>query len=288
VDYTYPLEPLLERIKQAGFDAVAFGHKTTHFPYFDRRRVGEIGELCARLDLFVDYVHTPIDLSLDLCTENVHARAATVEVCKFAIEAVQQLGGRAVTVHLTNKEDMADEEMDARIPLAIDSIRVLSEYSAEHNVLLCLENLPYPFAYHQILERVLETYDGNSVYICLDTCHISIGNPSPFDYIEQNARRVKTLHLSDNFGDRDLHLIPYTGTFDFDRLATLLGECDYDGNVMLENCREAALRRFQSGQQVPHEPKVLDIEDYLMKSFLAAKRFQLGILEARHLKKERF
>jgi L-ribulose-5-phosphate 3-epimerase len=284
VDYTYPLESLLERMKQAGFDAVAFGHKTTHFPYFDRRRVAEIAELCAKLDLFVDYVHTPIDLSLDLSCENAHARAATIEVCKSAMDAVQELGGRAITVHLTNKEYMSGEEMDARVPLAVDSIRILGEYAAENKVLFCLENLPYPFAYHRILERVLEAYEGNSVYLCLDSCHISMGNPKPFDYIESNLHRIKTMHLSDNFGDRDLHLVPYTGTFDFDRLATMLGESNYDGNVMLENSREAALRRFQAGQQVPHEPKVLEIDDYLMKSFLAAKRFQLGILEARQLK----
>ncbi len=284
VDYSYPLEHLLERMKFAGFDAVAFGHKTTHFPFFDLRRVAEVGEICERLGLFVDYVHTPIDLSLDLSSENKYVRTSTVEICKAAVDAVWKLKGRAVVAHLTNKEEMNESEMEARIPLALEAIKVLGDYATERGVIFCLENLPYPFAYHRILERVLERYEGNSVYLCLDTCHISMGNTNPFEYIERNVGRIKTTHLSDNFGDRDLHLVPYTGTFDFDRLAKLLGENGYDGNVMLENSREAALKRFQTLQHVHREPKVLEIDDYLMKSFLAAKRFQLGILEARHMK----
>jgi L-ribulose-5-phosphate 3-epimerase len=284
VDYTYPLEHLLERMKFAGFDAVAFGHKTTHFPFFDQRRVAEVGEICGRLGLFVDYIHTPIDLSLDLSSENEHVRNSTIEICKAAVDAVKELQGRAITVHLTNKEEMSDDEIGARVPLAAEAIKVLGDYSAKRGVLLCLENLPFNFAYHRILERVLESYKGNSVYLCLDSCHISMGNPDPFEYIERNVHRIRTTHLSDNFGDRDLHLVPYTGTFDFDRLAKLLGENGYDGNVMLENSREAALKRFQTLQHVHREPKVLEIDDYLMKSFLAAKRFQLGILEARHMK----
>jgi len=284
VDYTYPLEALLKHVKRAGFDAIAFGHKTTHFPYFERAQVAATAELCSRLGLYVDYIHTPIDLFLDLSTESDHARQATIETYKFAIEAVKEMNGRAVTAHLCNKERMSEDEIDARLPLALESARLLGDYAAAREVYFCLENLPFRLSYHRILERLLEVYEGNNLYLCLDTCHLSMGNPEPFEFIEANLHLTKTLHLSDNFGDRDLHLIPYTGSFDFDRLARLLGESGYDGNVMLENSREAAMKRFLRGENSPREPHILELDDYLMKSYLAAKRMQLGILEARQVK----
>jgi len=286
VDYTYPLDMLLKRIRDAGFDAIAFGHKITHFPYLEKKRVAEVMEQCAKLGLYVDYIHTPIDLHLDLSTDNEHARTATIETCKLAIDAVQEMNGRAVTVHMCNKEKMTESEMEWRVPIALDSLKILGDYAAERDVLFCLENLPFPLSYHRVLEMVLEAYEGNSVCLCLDSCHISMGNPDPFYFIERNVKLIKTLHLSDNLGSRDLHLIPYTGTFNFDRLARMLGTMGYDGNVMLENSREAAMKRFLSGRSAPGEPHILELDDYLLKSYLAAKRFQLGILEARQAKQQ--
>ncbi len=277
VDYTYPLESLLPRIRQAGFEAVAFGHKATHFTYFEKKRIAEVADLCERLGLFVDYIHTPIDIFLDLTSPNEHARHATIAAYKFAIDATKEMGGRAVTVHVCNKELMTEDEMDARVPHGLDSLQALGEYSAERGVLFCVENLPFTQSYHRMLVKLLEAYSGDNVFVCLDTCHISMGNPDPFSFIEEYAPRIKTLHLSDNFGQRDLHLIPYTGTFDFDRLARILGQTGYDGNVMLENSREAALRRKARDRSSPQEPELLEIDDYLVRSFLAAKRFQMEL-----------
>lgn len=285
VDYTYPLESLLPRIRQAGFDAVAFGHKATHFTYFERKRVAEVSDLCERLGLYVDYIHTPIDIFLDLTSPNEHARQATIATYKFAIDATKELGGRAVTVHVCNKELMTEDEMDARVPFGLDSLKRLGEYSAEKGVLMCVENLPFTQSYHRMLVKLLEAYRGDNVFVCLDTCHISMGNPEPFSFIETYAQRIKTLHLSDNFGYRDLHLIPYSGSFDFDRLARLLGQTGYQGNVMLENSREAAATRKSRGRSSPREPEVIEIDDYLVKSFLAAKRFQLELMGARQQQK---
>ncbi len=285
VDYTYPLESLLPRIRQAGFDAVAFGHKATHFTYFEKKRISEVADLCERLGLFVDYIHTPIDIFLDLTSPNEHARQATIATYKFAVDAAKEMGGRAVTVHVCNKELMTEDEMDARVPFGLDSFKTLGEYSAEKGILFCVENLPFTQSYHRMLVKLLKAYESNHIYLCLDTCHISMGNPEPFSFIEAYAPLIKNLHLSDNFGQRDLHLIPYTGSFDFDRLARLLGQTGYDGNVMLENSREAAARRIDRGRSSSREPELNEIDDYLVKSFLAAKRFQLELMGARQQRK---
>jgi len=166
---------------------------------------------------------------------------------------------------------------------AHDSVRELSNYAGEKGILFCLENLPHPYSYHRLLERVLET-TKEPISLCLDTCHANIHNPDPFGFVEKYALWIRTTHLSDNFGARDVHLTPYVGTFDFDRLARVLGRAGYEGNVMLENSQEAAVKRFARGQQVPKEPRPRGLEEYLHESYEAAARFRDAFLSARSRK----
>lgn len=280
VDYSQPLELLLNKIREAGFEAVAIGHKVSHFPYHDRKRVAEVGELTAGLGLFVDYIHTPIDIFLDMSTPNDYARAATILVYKFAIDAIHELGGRAATAHLCNVQTMSPEEIESRLPFAHRSVRELSDYAGERGIRFCLENLPHPYSYQRLLEKVLEM-SLEPTCVCLDTCHVNIHNPAPFAFIEKYAAQVGTTHLSDNFGARDVHLTPYAGAFDFDRLARILADAGYDGNVMLENSLEAAVKRFARQQNVPGEPRPAGLDEYLRESCRAAQRIRDALVSAR-------
>jgi len=264
---------LLRKMREAGFEAVGIGHKVSHFPYQDKRRVAEVADLTVKLDLFVDYIHTPIDIFLDLSSPNDYAREAAILVCKFAIDAIHELSGRAATAHLSNVQSMSLEEIESRLSFAHDSVRELTNYAGEKGILFCLENLPHPYSYHRMLERLLETAK-EPISLCLDTCHANIHNPDPFTFIEKYASLIRTTHLSDNFGARDVHLTPFAGTFDFGRLARLLSLAGYDGNVMLENSLEAAMKRFARGQQVPKEPRPRGLDEYLRDSFEAARRIR--------------
>jgi len=279
VDYSQPLDSLLAKIRDAGFDAVAIGHKVSHFPYHDKKRVTQVAELTAKLGLFVDYIHTPIDIFLDLSTPNDYAREGTILIYKFAIDAIHQLRGRAVTSHLCNVQTMSPEEIEARLPYAHESIRELMDYAGERGIRFCLENLPHPYSYQRLLERVLETAP-EPICLCLDSCHVNIHNPDPFAFIEKYAAQIGTTHLSDNFGGRDVHLMPFTGTFDFARLARILARVGYAGNVMLENSLEAAVKRFARKQNVPREPEPTALDEYLRDSFEAASRIRDALIAA--------
>ena len=280
-----PLFELLEKIREAGFNAVAFGHRLSHFPYFDKKTVSATANYCAKLDLTVDYVHAPIDISLDLSSPNEHVLSATVSTYKFTIDAAKELGARAVTAHLSNIDSLTAEEIRERASTAQKPILELTDYGRKKGIFFCLENMPYPYAYQRLLESALESILSSSnaeeVNLCIDTCHISIHNPDPFRFIESFAPYFKTTHLSDNFGARDIHLPPYAGNFDFDRLAEILAKSGYDGNVMLENSYEAAVGRFSKGINSPEEPKPTTLEDYLLVSVKAAERFRKKLLSAR-------
>jgi len=285
VDYRVPLFDLLEKITDAGFSAVAFGHRLSHFPYFDKKAVTATADYCAKLGLAVDYVHAPIDISLDLSSPNEHVCEATVSTYKFTIDAAKELGARAVTAHLSNADCLSAEEIRERARIAEKPIFELTDYARKKGIFFCLENMPHPYAYQRLLEAVLDNILNSSnpeeINLCIDTCHISIHNPDPFKFIETFAPYFRTTHLSDNFGARDIHLPPYSGNFDFDRLAEIMAKSGYDGNVMLENSYEAAVGRFSKGINSPEEPKPTTLEDYLLLSLRSAERFRKKFLSAR-------
>lgn len=283
VDYSVPVLELLRKVKAAGFSAIAFGHKVSHFPYFNKRTVERVADECAKLSLYVDYIHAPIDLYLDLTSPNERVRDATIDTYRFTIDAVYQMKGRAVTAHLCNVDYLTAEEIEERAKLAVQPVRELMEYAWDRGVLFCLENLPYPYPYERLFERFLEVAEEKSLMpsICIDTCHINIHNPEPFSFIEEHAQQIGETHLSDNFGDRDIHLPPYSGNFDFQRLAREMAKAGYSGNIMLENSYEAAVKRFEKGINSPEEPTPGSLEEYLEVSANAAKRFREDLLGAK-------
>ncbi len=276
VDYSVPVCELIRKVKRAGFDAIAFGHKLSHFPYFDKASVERVANECAKVGICVDYIHAPIDLYLDLTSPNEHVRNATIATYRFTIDAAAALSARSVTAHLCNVDSLTADEIEMRANLALDSVKELTNYCAEKKVFFCLENLPYPYPYERVFERFLELSleQTLNVYVCIDTCHINIHNPEPFSFIKKYAPLIQETHLSDNFGDRDLHLPPYFGTFNFGMLASIMGESGYSGNVMLENSYEAAVKRFEKGINSPDEPKPGTLEEYLEISLNSARRFR--------------
>ncbi len=282
VDYSVPVLELIGKIKAAGFEAVAFGHKIGHFPYFNKPTVASVGNECAKLGLAVDYIHAPIDLFLDLASPNDHVRNATVSTYKFTIDAASSLSARAITAHLCNVDAMSAKEIEVRAKLAVQPCRELADYASDKGVLFCLENLPYPYPYERLFERFLQVAQENDYKpsICIDSCHINIHNPDPFAFIEKYAESIEETHLSDNFGDRDLHLPPYFGSFDFPRLAKVMAKAGYAGNIMLENSYEATVKRFEKGINSPDERLHSSLEEYLSVSCESAKRFREDLLNS--------
>jgi len=54
------------------------------------------------------------------------------------------------------------------------------------------------------------------------------------------GHRLRQLHIHDNYWERDIHLIPYDGKIDFERVAASIASVDYEGSLMLELCAPAS------------------------------------------------
>ena len=68
---------------------------------------------------------------------------------------------------------------------------------------------------------------------CFDCGHENLYDGG-FGVLEQFSHSLAAVHLHDNFGTHDDHLIPFTGTIDWDRLCTRLKQANFNLPITLE------------------------------------------------------
>ncbi|MBN2071897.1 MAG: sugar phosphate isomerase/epimerase [Candidatus Krumholzibacteriota bacterium] len=99
------------------------------------------------------------------------------------------------------------------------------EKAEELGVMIALENTwdDRP----EILEHLAGLLPGDNVRFCLDTGHVNTFSHLPLKkWWDAIGDRVVVIHLHDNDGSSDDHLLPGNGTFDFSELAGYLKTLD--------------------------------------------------------------
>ena len=128
----------------------------------------------------------------------------------------------------------------------------------KYGVTVCLENLnqKYGFEYYEggcadayeACEYVdqLNAEAGEEVFgFCLDTGHIKITGRNLYQFITTLGNRIKLLHIHDNDGITDCHMLPYTqvdraGTklsTDWEMFIKGIREIGYEGAISFESSR---------------------------------------------------
>jgi len=109
----------------------------------------------------------------------------------------------------------------------------------KYNVIIAIENTDYYGIKH--FNYLLDNIKDKNLRFCYDVGHHYLYYPQK-DLLKKYADRLVALHLHDNLMDwcpgfdysRDLHLLPYDGAVDFDKVCKKLNAINYKGIVMLE------------------------------------------------------
>lgn len=114
----------------------------------------------------------------------------------------------------------------------------------EYNVLVALENMPgVPFKPDELnpvtsrpetLIEYIEMMDSPYLGACLDTGHANCAGIPAGAFARMLGKRLKALHLHDNFAKIDAHSLLYTGSINWKDLAAALKEIGYSGSLSLE------------------------------------------------------
>ena len=98
---------------------------------------------------------------------------------------------------------------------------------------ICLTNYYWIDNATDLLE-LIELVDHPLFHAVWDTGHANLQKMSQDDELRLLGSHVKALHVHDNMGDRDDHLLPFLGTMSLDSVMNGLSEIGYDGYFTFE------------------------------------------------------
>lgn len=222
--FLLPFAERLKRIRDAGFSSVCTWWGDTFAETDGDKRTHPA--LAARHGLVLEHAHLPY-FGCDALWRNGLAGDALTEGYTDAILAAAESGVATLVFHPFEKR--VPEGGDWRVFSA--RIRKLSNLCAQKNVRLAIENL----ADREGLCKILDSLSDNpAVGLCFDSGHANLVARNDFSLLTRYADRVFALHLHDNDGVSDQHLLPYLGSIDWARLLSALDQTAYHGSFMLE------------------------------------------------------
>lgn len=209
----------INSIKNVGFKNVFVEWYDENLEFSQEEQV----KLCKELGLNIIFAHLGYQNISAIWQEGTDGDNL-VERFKNNIKYCSQNGISMVIMHLIGRnKDIKYGE------IGLNRIRKITEYAKELGVKVAFENTRIK----GYLEYVLKNIKDDNVGICFDAghCHAFFNDELDFEYFKD---RIFAVHLHDNDKSDDLHLLPFDGTIDWEKVIQNLKIANYDGPVTLE------------------------------------------------------
>lgn len=177
-------------------------------------------------------VHAPLsDINIASFSERV--REASLEDVVETIRLSAGLGARCVTVHPGLVSPSSSLDLERVRALARSSVLRLSKASEEYGVPVAVENMPrMRWLVYQEPAELLGIIEGTELGVCFDAGHANTcGNTERWLELRD---RFMNVHIHDNRGERDEHLVLGEGTVPVARILDALHGV-YKGNYVIES-----------------------------------------------------
>ena len=237
----------LEHVKHCGFNAIDFG--------LERFTLND--EIYSNENTFIEYfslIKEKAD-SLDLEISQTHGRCETYlpqntihnnEVDKLNqldFKATAILGAPACVVHFPNSTAWGNTSGEIMHEYTTKMFSNLVPVAEKYNVKIALETFGAArvkgarirdfFADPKEFKRQYDQINTSLKTICLDTGHTheaeSFWVPTPEEMIKILGKDISLLHLHDNTGHWDDHLLPGMGNINWQKVFSALEEIGYNG-----------------------------------------------------------
>jgi len=113
--------------------------------------------------------------------------------------------------------------------LGLDRFKRLVEKAERDKVNIALENVRYP----EYIDYLFKYIESDRLKFCYDCGHENCYSPE-IDFLARYGDKLIALHLHDNDGARDEHLMPFYGTVNWKRIMKWLKKLEYKGPLALE------------------------------------------------------
>jgi protein FrlC len=238
VYWNFPLQEAIRRLHQLGYQGIEIWGGRPH--YYRRDLDGELNQirdLLEKLEMDVpNFIPAQFRYPTILCSLNESIRKDSVDYIKEGIKTALSLGVKNIS--LCPGITLHGEPLEKGWSQLKKSILELLDFSENQPINLLIEPA---HAFETTL--ILTVEDGLGMVkeighprlgILIDTGHIHVNKENTLVAIQMVKDIPHHIHIDDNLGDMDSHLIPGTGNFDFMELKEALQTIQYKGFLSVE------------------------------------------------------
>jgi len=223
------LDETLSRIKAAGFEYVMLDTKLAEL---------EVAiKLAIKIGLKVHSVHLPYRQPYGHNVDNLWRSGEKNDIIVNdligQIKTCGKYGVGVVILHPSTRDGTLD------ISQGIKSLQKILAATKASGVKIAVENL-HPLE-NKYLRALLDNIDDPRLGFCYDCGHHYLYAPEE-NLIGKYANRCFAIHLHDNLMDSkggqssfDIHLLPFDGKIDFEKVCRDLARSKYNGPIMIES-----------------------------------------------------
>ena len=225
----YPGDKAVERLARLGYDALDMG-----FDYWDFENSPFLGD--KYLDWAADLKAKADDAGIVFTHAHAPGEADAGDRIGRSIEAAAALGARYCVVHPIwhDADGNAFRSRSRFLAVNAQAIRQWLPKAEQCGVVLLSENLLWgASADPRIIADLVKKVDSPWFGWCFDVGHAHCSGYAP-SVLRRCAVVPLSLHIQDNDGSSDGHLIPGDGTIDWDAFTRILNEIGYAGDCVLE------------------------------------------------------
>jgi len=172
-------------------------------------------------------LHTANGKDVDISSPDRWKRKFAVRETQKSILALFLMAGAGKKTVIHIGRSVEKENRKEHIRMAAMSLKEICDFATEYGTEICLENtLPgHLGCFLDELLKVREKSGFPGIKFCLDTGHYNLAGEQA-DMLSEMATDITELHIHDNDGKKDSHLVPGRGVINWRDLFGLIGKKD--------------------------------------------------------------
>ena len=253
---------LIGQIREGGFNALEIFCSRAHFDYATKQEVRALAGLLVANQIRLDSLHAPTSKDssatresgqpLSICEVEKVRRIEAMDEFKRAIDVSEDLPFSRMVLHMGGSRETADaRKRDA----AFSTLEHLVLHAHHAGVTLAVENTTSEMGEPAYLRAFVDETRLTGLRFNFDVGHANLMEGPAEERLEKSFAPMKELvasvHLHDNHGDKDEHLLPYEGSIDWKVAIPLLKSAPNGGLPVVLELKE------KFGPEAPSVPEQL-------------------------------
>jgi sugar phosphate isomerase/epimerase len=255
---------LIGQIRDSGFNMLEIFCSRAHFDYATKQEVRALAALLEANQMKLDSLHAPTSKDssatresgqpLSICEVEKVRRIEAMDEFKRAIDVSEDLKFSRMVLHMGGSRETADpRKRDA----AFSTLEHLVLHAHHAGVTLAVENTTSEMGDPAYLRAFVDETRLTGLRFNFDVGHANLADGPAEERLEKSfapmRELVASVHLHDNHGDKDEHLLPYEGSIDW-KVAIPLLKSAPNGDAELPVVLEL---KEKFGQEAPSLPEQL-------------------------------